>query len=99
MRREGDVSLMSVLKRRISLLLRDKEETAMTTAVANSWLSNEAASFQAINRAGTFRSLLHIAFTSQFNYSVIYSGTDVKLLLIGKIICYLLPCRSGMPVT
>lgn len=52
---EGDVGLMSVLKRRIALLLKDKEETAMTAAVANSWLSNEAASFQAINRAGTFR--------------------------------------------
>jgi len=46
---------MLVLKRRITQLLRDKEETAMTAAVANSWLSNEAASFQAINRAGTFR--------------------------------------------
>ena len=44
-----------MLKQRIALLLRDKEETAMTAAVANSWLSNEAASFQAINRAGTFR--------------------------------------------
>jgi len=52
---------MSVLKRRIAQLLRDKEDTAMTAAVANSWLSNEAASFQAINRAGTFRSLLHTA--------------------------------------
>jgi len=52
---KGDVSLMLVLKWRITQLLRDKEETAMTAAVANSWLSNEAASFQAINRAGTFR--------------------------------------------
>jgi len=49
------MNLMSVLKRRIAQLLKDKEETAMTAAVANSWLSNEAASFQAINRAGTFR--------------------------------------------
>ena len=52
---EGEMSLMAVLKRRIAVLLRDKEETAMTAAVANSWLSNEAASFQAISRAGTFR--------------------------------------------
>jgi len=49
---------MAVLKQRIALLLRDKENTAMTATVANSWLSNEAASFQAVNRAGTFRSLL-----------------------------------------
>lgn len=52
---EGDLSLMAVLKQRIAQLLKDKEETVMTAAVANSWLSNEAASFQAINRAGTFR--------------------------------------------
>jgi len=49
------MNLMAVLKRRIALLLKDKEETVMTAAVANSWLSNEAASFQAISRAGTFR--------------------------------------------
>ena len=52
---KDNLSLMAILKRRIAQLLRDKEETVMTAAVANSWLSNEAASFQAINRAGTFR--------------------------------------------
>ena len=41
----ADVCLMDVLMQRIAQLLRDKEETAMSTAVANSWLSNEAASF------------------------------------------------------
>jgi hypothetical protein len=46
---------MEVLKRRIAQLLRDKEETAMIASIATNWLSSEAASFQAINRAGTFR--------------------------------------------
>ena len=45
---------MDVLKLRIAKLLKDKEETAMSSTMINSWLSNEAASFEAISRAGTF---------------------------------------------
>ena len=46
---------MNVLRKRLTLLLKDKEETAMLAANANEWLSNEAASFEAVCRAGTFR--------------------------------------------
>lgn len=46
---------MDVLRRRIALLLHDKEDSVMSPAAANSWLSNEAASFQTISKAGTLR--------------------------------------------
>jgi len=47
--------LLKVLKQRICALLDDKEKMAMSPSIANNWLCNEAASFQAINKAGTFR--------------------------------------------
>lgn len=49
------LSLMNVLRKRLTLLLKDKEETAMSTITANGWLCNEAASFEAICKAGTLR--------------------------------------------
>ena len=50
----GQLTLMDVLKIRIAKLIKDKEETAMNATMINSWLSNDAASFEAISRAGTF---------------------------------------------
>jgi len=65
-------TLMSVLKKRIALLLKDKEESAMTAAIASSWLSNEAASFEAICRAGTFRYLICTQYVHNM-YTVMYT--------------------------
>jgi len=49
-----ELDLISVLRWRIALLLRDKEETVMLSG-ATRWLNNEAASFQNIDQAGLFR--------------------------------------------
>lgn len=44
-----------VMKSRVHLLLRDKENTHMSPDMARSWLVNDAASVEVINKAGTFR--------------------------------------------
>jgi len=51
----GETALMWVIKRRIVMLLKDKEETAMSATIAGSWLNKEASSFESICRAGTLR--------------------------------------------
>ena len=51
----GGTTLLSVLKYRICLLLKEKEETVMIPEHAAQWLSREVASIEAINTAGTFR--------------------------------------------
>ena len=46
---------MSVFKARIYELLKEKERETSGVAVANAWLSKEAASVDAVNKMGTFR--------------------------------------------
>jgi len=51
----SELCFIDVLIKRIYLLLREKEENAMTGDMARRWLSDEAASVVSVNRIGTFR--------------------------------------------
>ena len=55
-------NLLAALKTRICLLLKEKEEQAMNPMFAEQWLCREAASVEAINKAGTFR-YMHSLYT------------------------------------
>jgi len=46
---------MGVLKKRISLLLKEKEVCSMRPEQAGSWLTKEVSALETIIRAGTFR--------------------------------------------
>jgi len=46
---------MGVMRKRIYLVLKDKEKAVMVGDMAKRWLSSEAASVTAVNKAGTFR--------------------------------------------
>ena len=50
------LSFIDVIKRRVHHLLKEKEET-VSGHLSENWLSREAASMEATNKAGTFRSV------------------------------------------
>ncbi len=52
---EPSLCLLDVLKQRICGLLKEKEETVMVPGMAQGWLCKEAASVEAVTKAGTFR--------------------------------------------
>ena len=51
----SEIRFADVLRKRIFLLLREKEKHAIGEERAQRWLSNEAASVPSVNNAGTFR--------------------------------------------
>jgi len=46
---------MRILKKRISLLLKDKESSSMVPELAGGWLTKEVSAMDTIIKAGTFK--------------------------------------------